>query len=217
MPGVFQVEFRFEGGEGDGVVVDLTPSGMRLRTNHTIEEGTVLSLSLVGPDYQTIHLEGEIRWLSELSPVPIQPHSFAFEAGIIVSDPPDELAQLFDRQSARFIDFRDWPRFPHQLRVEMAGPGVWETTFALNLSRRGLFLMTRRDLGIGQIVQLRTNLNGSDEPLELHGVVVYLLTPEQAEEVGTAPGVGVRLNNVAPAIKQKYTDFLDGLEKKYAT
>lgn len=217
LPGVYQVEFKHLDEAGKGVVVDLSTGGMRLRTNHTIEEGMLLSLSLVGPDYQTIQLDGKIRWLSEMSPTPVQPHPFAFEAGILVPDPSEELASLFDKQSAKFIDFRDWPRFPQKLRIDMAGPGVCETTFALNISRRGLFLMNQRDLDIGQMVQMRTSLEGSSETLELHGNVVYLLTQEDAEEVGTAPGVGVRLGNLAPATKQKYLEFLDTIKKKHGT
>ncbi|NOZ01778.1 MAG: hypothetical protein GXP54_07800 [Deltaproteobacteria bacterium] len=215
LPGVFQVHFTVDGNEGDGVIVDLTPNGMRLRTNYPVEEGKTVHVSMVGPDYQTLEMEGQIRWVTELSPVPIQSHSFAFEAGINVADPPTEMSDIFDRHSARFIDFRDWPRYPYQMRIEMVGPGTWEATFALNLSRRGLFVMTRQELNIGQLVQLRATIDEDEDPLELNGQVVYLLSHQHAEEVGAAPGVGIRLGALPPAVKERYGLFIEHLDKKY--
>lgn len=217
LPGVFQVRFSDNGTRGEGVVVDLTSSGMRLRTNYPVTEDSSIHLSLVGPDYETIEVDGTVRWVSELSPVPVQPQSFSFEAGIRVNDPPPELSRLFDSASDRFIDFRDWPRFPHQMRLELAGPGIWETTFALNLSRRGLFVLTRQEFQTGQLVQMRTTLDGRGESIQLSGEVVYLLTQHMAEEVGGAPGIGVRLSNVTPSVKEQYTSFIEVLENRYQT
>jgi len=213
---VFQVKFVVDDNEVSGVAVDLTCRGLRLRTDEELEEGMQLDLSIITPNYETIDVEGDVRWVVELSPVPYQHQSYSNEAGIHISKASDALNALFDSHSNRFVDFRDWPRFPHRVRLELTGPGLWETTFALNLSRRGLFILTRQEVRTGQMLQLRLSLdNGAPDSLQLNAEVVYFLTESQASEIGAAPGVGVRLGKVDPGVKEKYYEFIDQIEEDH--
>ncbi len=213
LPGIFPVEFEVRGRPGTGVAIDLSPSGLRLRTNHEVSDGQTLHLSLTGPEGSHAELEADVRWVIEFPPF-LNP-TFAFEVGLHTDHPSESFLGLFDREVEKFLDYRDAPRVPNLVRVEVSGPGVWETTFALNISRRGMYVRTDRPLEPGQYVEVRVLLPREADPIPIRMEVVHSLDRARAEEMGTLPGVGLRVTPLPQDLKDRYFGFCEYLENRF--
>jgi hypothetical protein len=207
----FRVSFESSGVKGEGVAVNLSNSGLCLRSLAPLREQATVSLLLKVPDHSDVAISGEIRWVIEISPLVVP--AFPWEAGVRFDNTPPEYMALFNEENQRFMESRQNPRLPHALRIQISGPGTWETTFALNLGRRGLFVRTDQTLEPGALLAIQVFLPGSSRPLGLKGEVVHHLTLAQAMEIGGQPGVGVRLLNTSDESREAYLDLLKHLEE----
>jgi Tfp pilus assembly protein PilZ len=214
LPGVFRARFQSEKVSGVGVVVNLSSRGLRLRTNARLLPGASLDISLLDAPDGPLDLRGLVRWNTELSPL-LHP-VLAFEAGILLENPTREFLALLDRENQRFVDFRGHPRFTRVFRVEMSGPGTWESTYALNLSRRGMFVMTNHEFVLGNLLEVRLFLMGA-QPIETRCEVVYEIERDKAAETGSEPGVGLRILSMQPKARQVFQRYLDDLEERFGT
>ena len=213
LPTAFPVLFTFDGRPEQGVAVNVSKKGLCLRTAAPVPSAATLDLTLVDPKGGQIAVRGLVRWVFELSPM-LQP-TYPIEAGIALEDATPEFLALFHREVDHFVDYRNESRVPHQLRVELSGPGFWETTFALNLGRRGIFVRTDQSLVIGQLVEVRMHMPTFPDPILVRGEVVHVLTPDHAMQVGAQPGVGLRFNVVPSGFRERYQAYLDGLEDRF--
>jgi Tfp pilus assembly protein PilZ len=203
-------------GEADGVAVNLSPRGLCLRTNATLVEGQTLAMALFTTEGAAVGtVTGDVRWVVEMSPL-LQP-TFLHEAGLAIPDPEPGYLELFGRETASFVDYRNVPRFSHLLRVEVAGPGLWETTFALNLGRRGVFVRTDQSLEVGQLVDVRLFLPELEDAIRVRAEVVHVLDREHAAAVGADAGVGLRLGSLPSEVRERYQAYVDELEARFRT
>lgn len=215
LPGAFPVECARRGSRFSGVAIDISPSGLRVRTNTLVEEGEILGLTVKGPEGACADLSAVVRWFVEF-PTYLNP-IFPVEAGLYAPSPSQSYLALFSREFERFLDWREAVRVPNAVRVEICGPGLWEATFALNLSKKGMFVRTNTALQPGQLVEVRLLLPRENEPISLQTEVVHVLDAARALEVGTPPGVGLRLAFVPQHLRQRYNDFCDYLETRILT
>lgn len=213
LPGVFPVEFDLRGRRANGVAIDLSPTGLRLRTNDEVPKGQNLHLFLAGPEGIRAEVDAEVRWVIEF-PAFLNP-TYMFELGLHSEHPSESFLGLFEQETERFLDYRDAPRVPNLVRVEMSGPGVWETTFALNISRRGMFVRTDQSLEPGQYVEIRLLTPGESDPLTLRMEVVHTLNSARSREVGSLPGVGLRFASTSRVLKDRYYAFCEYLENRF--
>ncbi len=213
LPGIFPVEFEVRGRRGSGVAVDLSPTGLRLRTNQEVSDGETLHLSLTDPEGSRADLDAEVRWVIEFPPF-LSP-TFSFEVGLRTDHPSEAFLGLFSREVEKFLDYRDAPRVPNLVRVELSGPGMWETTFALNISRRGMYVRTDRPLEPGQYVEVRVLLPREHDPIPIRMEVVHSLDRARAREMGTLPGVGLRLTPLPQDLRDSYFEYCEYLENRF--
>ena len=90
-------------------------------------------------------------------------------------------------------------------------PGVFQVRFKVNGDKGDGVVVDLTAKGM----RLRTTLEGSTESIQMSGEVVYLLTQQPAEEVGAAPGIGVRIGSIPPPVKERFTAFIKMLENRY--
>lgn len=214
LPVAFSVRFQVRAQPATGVAVNVSPDGLCLRTAQELREGQVLLLSLSAPGYEEVETQAQVRWVQEMSPM-LQP-TFPWEAGMRIEDATPGYLDLFHRENVRFMDYRDAPRYPHLMRVMLAGPGTWETTFALNIGRRGLFVRTEQELDSGALVEVRVHLPGLGDSVPIRAEVVHCLTRDQAKEVGTEPGVGVRMVTLPAWAREAWQNYVTALEERFA-
>lgn len=212
LPSTFRARVSLGGREGMGVAVNLSNEGLCLHTDLVFRSGQQVELGLEVPDWKdTLTLSTEVRWVREVSPL-MEP-IWTYEAGLRVRDPPPAYLELVTQYSRRFLDQRDDPRFPREIRVQLSGPGTWEMTFARNIGRRGLFIRTRQPIPPGALVEIQVFLPGLDRPVPMRAEVVHQVSTEKAVLVGTEPGIGVRLGAVPEWAREAYLAFLRSLEK----
>lgn len=213
LPAVFRVEIDLgRGAKVPGVAVNLSGSGACVHLNEELRPGQEVGLDL-WPAAATdpIRLGGRVRWIEEFSP--ILRTTFAFEAGIGLERVPAEFERFFCRENDRFIDYRMHARSGSRLRVRISGPGLWETTFAPNISRRGLFVRTEHLLEPGQFVEVELFLPDSALPILARGEVVHTIDAARAEAFGSEPGLGLRYTVPSPVDKARLQQYLDELER----
>jgi len=195
-----------------GVAVNLSSEGLCLHTDVVFRSGQQVDLDLEVPERQeALALATEVRWVREVSPL-LEP-LWTYEAGLLVRQPPPTYLELVEQYSRRFLDQRDDPRFPREMRVQLSGPGTWEMTFARNIGRKGLFLRTRQAIPPGSLVEILLYLPGLDRPVPMRAEVIHHVTTEKAMLVGSEPGIGVRLGSVPEWARETYLAFLRSLEK----
>jgi hypothetical protein len=213
LPVTFSVRFQHQGKPAEGVAVNVSPEGLCLRTAQELKEGQVLLLHLSARGYEDVETEVQIRWVQEMSPM-MQP-TFPWEAGARIENPSGDYLNLFQRENVRFVDYRDVPRYPHMMRVMLAGPGTWETTFALNIGRRGLFIRTEQDLDLGALVEVRVHVPGLGDAIPIRAEVVHRLSSDHAKEVGAESGIGVRLVTVPAWARDAWQNYVTALEERF--
>ncbi len=214
LPVSFSVKYQIRGQPATGVAVNVSPDGLCLRTDQQLKEGQVLVLNLSAPGYAEVEVQAHVRWVQEMSPM-LQP-TFPWEAGMRIEDPLPGYLEMFHRENIRFVDYRDAPRYPHLMRVMLAGPGTWETTFALNIGRRGLFVRTEQDLDQGALVEIRVHVPGLGDAIPIRAEVVHRMTRQQAKDVGAEPGIGVRVATVPAWAREAWQAYVAALEERYA-
>jgi len=192
--------------------VNLSTEGLCLHTDVIFRTEQQVELGLEVPDWENaLVLSTEVRWVREVSPL-LEP-IWTYEVGLQVLQPPPLFLDLVEQYSRRFLDQRDDPRFPQELRVQLNGPGTWEMSFASNIGRRGLFIRTRQPVPPGSLVELQLYLPGLDKPVPMRAEVVHLVSAEKAVLVGSEPGIGVRLGSVPEWARESYLAFLRTLDK----
>jgi len=209
---IFPVKFFGPAGSGEGVAFELVPTRLRLRTNDEIIEGENLTFELEGPNQLRASGLATVYYTIEF-PLVLQP-PFEIEAGVKILMPNESYSKLFEIEALSFADYREWTRVPNLLRVEMIGPGFFQTTFALNLSRKGLFVACEAQMHKGQIVEIRLFLPKQTTPLNLRGEVMHVLSREEAKKVCGLPGVGLRLLPMVHNDRERFEEYVEYLEEK---
>jgi Tfp pilus assembly protein PilZ len=214
LPTVFRVEIDAGGGKRfPGVAVNLSGSGACIHLNEELRPGQEVGLDLWPADAaEPIRLAGRVRWIEEFSP--ILRTTFAFEAGLGLDRVPAEFERFFCRENDRFVDYRMHTRSSTRLRVRVSGPGLWETTFAPNLSRRGLFVRTDGLLEPGQFVEVELFLPDAGQPVLARGEVVHTIDAVRAAAIGTEPGLGLRITVPSAVDKARFQKYVDDLERR---
>lgn len=105
-------------------------------------------------------------------------------------------------------DRRRWPRVDVELHVVVRFSRAEDILGAvsLNISRRGVFLVTDQAKPIGTPVRLSIELDDSKQHLGLSGIVIHEATEPTA---GRPRGLGIFLTKVPP----EWDGFCDQLER----
>lgn len=209
------VTFEAHGASWRGVAVNISKKGLCLRTDSPLSEEDLLDLVIEGPGRSAIPIKGRVRWVLELSPF-FQP-IFPLEAGIFIEESSKDFEELFNTNTAVFLDYREDPRVTKPMRVELAGPGFWEATFAMNIGRRGLFIRTDQSVAPGQMVEVGLYLTDSERPVHIKGIVVHVLNEERCVSIGAEPGIGVKFISMPSGFRERINKYMDELEQRYRT
>lgn len=214
LPAVFRVDIEGRGGRRfPGVAVNLSGSGACVHLDEELRPDEEVVVDLWPADAaEPIRLAGRVRWVEEFSP--IQRTTFAFEAGVALDRIPAEFERFYCRENDRFVDYRMHPRFNTRLRVRVSGPGLWETTFAPNVSRRGIFVRTDLLPEPCQLVEVELFLPDDAQPIRARGEVVHTIDPVRASSIGAETGLGLRMSVPSPGDKARFQQYLGELERR---
>ncbi len=106
--------------------------------------------------------------------------------------------------AASGIDRRKTPRADLIVRVDYQSVDELFSDFARNINEGGLFVETDRPHEVGTSVQLQFQIPGSDDPIQVTGLVVRV-SAGNAEE---PPGMGIEFENLDSQARQHINELV---------
>jgi type IV pilus assembly protein PilZ len=101
------------------------------------------------------------------------------------------------------------PRLEYELPVAYQSVSGFITDWAVNISRGGLFINTKKPLSVGTPVKLIVSLPGTKFPFDLTGRVTRINTPHDG--ANHVPGMAIEFVNVDDAKRTLIEDFVERL------
>ena len=96
------------------------------------------------------------------------------------------------RQARELRAPRGFQRFHTQFTVRFRTAREFVREHTQNISRGGVFIQTPSPPQIDEVITVQLELPDGGEPASTSGLVMHRVTPEEAEQQGTVPGIGVQ-------------------------
>src|SRR5207302_1258149 len=87
---------------------------------------------------------------------------------------------------------RAFPRYPAKFAVRFATVQDFVLEYAANISAGGVFVHTEDPPPLKTVVQVEMELPGGGSAVPARGLVVHRVTPTDAKQRGTVPGIGIQ-------------------------
>lgn len=100
------------------------------------------------------------------------------------------------------------PRIPIELPVRLIGTRGEADFLTKDISRGGLFIKTDSPRPHRQLLRIKIELESQLEPIEVHGMVVHSVSPDEAAENNGQPGMGVEFIAFGGAPRERWETFL---------
>jgi len=113
---------------------------------------------------------------------------------------------------ARGMGCRKVPRIDARITVEFSNPKEMGKCLSRNLSKGGIFLHTKTNLDLGEIVSLALIHPVTGDNLEIQGEIVHIRKSlESKPNLGFTDGIGIKFINVDKNLESKIDQFLKKL------
>jgi type IV pilus assembly protein PilZ len=106
-------------------------------------------------------------------------------------------------------DLRQSQRAPVRLRIDYERMNAFFADYTRNISKGGTFIKTSRPLEVGSRCQFSLSLPALPVPLLLEGEVIWILTPEDAQQSGAEPGMGIRFVFADEAGRREFEGMIE--------
>ncbi|HLG20893.1 MAG TPA: TIGR02266 family protein [Bdellovibrionota bacterium] len=208
-----RIHFKTEKISGQGTVVNLSESGLFIRTSRLVPVGSQIMIPVRLADNRVVDLEGHVAWSYELA----EGGDFFGESagmGIELSAAPEEYLRFIAKMrtqlevAPRGVEERF--EIFHRVRFQSGQEFLMEYT--QNLSRGGMYLATKQPLEPGSEIRAQLEIPGIQESLHVVGKVAYRLDPKKAKEVGRTAGYGIQFINLDSETKAKLHHYIHRLE-----
>lgn len=110
----------------------------------------------------------------------------------------------------KFTKSRMSDRLHAELLVAYRTDQGFQTDWAVNISRSGLFINCRAPLPVGSSLAIIISIPGDPTPFTMNGKVVRVKPPE---DKGTTPGMGVEFVELDPSKGIRLEEFVQQLRK----
>jgi len=87
---------------------------------------------------------------------------------------------------------RAFPRYQTRFAVRFSTVQDFVLEYAANISAGGVFVHTEQPPPLKTVVSIEMQLPGSDMPVPAKGIVVHVISKEEAARRGALPGMGVQ-------------------------
>jgi uncharacterized protein (TIGR02266 family) len=108
-------------------------------------------------------------------------------------------------------DERRAARLHHEIPVAYRSVGSFLTDWATNLSQGGLFINTRKPLGVGTAVEILIQLPGEPFPSHLDGRVTRVTAFDSHQNM--VPGMAIEFVDVEPTRRAELERFVQRLKR----
>jgi len=129
------------------------------------------------------------------------------KTSIEVLQPGDELAGDPEKRRSE--------RTPLVVRVDYTTVDSFFSEFTANINEGGLFIETENPPPTGTAVLLKFKLPGEEDPILVHGRVVW--TTARSGAAGPGPGMGIEFDSLDPAARARIDQVVRNLRRDSAT
>ena len=81
----------------------------------------------------------------------------------------------------------------------------------LDASYEGVYLLSDEPLPLRKLIRFRTCIPGSEDDLQMLGLVAHTVNPADADESPVPPGMGIQLFSLGKETRQRWRDYVDKL------
>jgi uncharacterized protein (TIGR02266 family) len=120
---------------------------------------------------------------------------------------PEEQADVVDDPRRAFR------RYQTRFAVRFSTVQDFVLEYAANISAGGVFVHTQEPPPLKTVVSIEMQLPGSDAPVPAKGIVVHRVTPEDAEQRGTLPGMGVQFVEAGDEFRERIDAAIEHILK----
>ncbi len=101
-------------------------------------------------------------------------------------------------------------RVPVRLEVNFQSIDSFLSEYAMNISRGGLFVSTRKPLDVGTKLTLQFTIPDAAVPIKINGEVAWVTTYDKASQL--IPGMGIKFRELSDGDRKKLEEFIDSLK-----
>jgi uncharacterized protein (TIGR02266 family) len=109
---------------------------------------------------------------------------------------------------------RAFPRYPASFPVRFATVQDFVLEYAANISAGGVFVHTQDPPPLKTVVRIQMELPGTGEPVPARGMIVHRVTPQEAQQRGTLPGMGVQFLDGDDQFRDRINAAIDNILQK---
>ncbi len=115
------------------------------------------------------------------------------------------------RRARERRDARDFQRFHTQFTVRFRTAREFVREHAQNISRGGVFIQTRTPPQLDEVITVQLELPDGGAPATTSGLVMHRVTPEEAEQQGIVPGIGVQFLDADDQFRERIDRYVEQL------
>ncbi len=115
------------------------------------------------------------------------------------------------RRARERRDARGFQRFHTQFTVRFRTAREFVREHAQNISRGGVFIQTRTPSQLDEVITVQLELPDGGAPAITSGLVMHRVTPEEAEQQGIVPGIGVQFLDADDKFRERIDRYVEQL------
>jgi type IV pilus assembly protein PilZ len=211
-PMVFPVRYVSEGAAIQTTSRGLSGEGIAVRSLVPPRVGARISLALYLPGNPKPEVAvGIVAASARDRPVPA---GFWVQFTTIDAAARERIAALVADKARRPRELRaprGFPRFHTQFTVRFRTAREFVREHAQNISRGGVFIQTSSPPQIDEVITVQLELPDGGEPAAASGLVMHRVTPEEAEQQGILPGIGVQFLDADDRFRERIDHYVERL------
>jgi uncharacterized protein (TIGR02266 family) len=102
-------------------------------------------------------------------------------------------------------------RLDTKLGVKYGDITSFMSDYAMNISRGGMFISTKKPLKVGTAISLEFIIPDIKVPIKVKGKVLWINEPKQIKGTNLIPGMGIKFQGLHEKERKKLSDFVGNI------
>lgn len=192
---------------------NISKGGIFIRTNHpcALREKVEVFLILPGTQQEIVALGEVIHLVGPEQATEHTPAGMGIQILEIKPEDQNRIEEFIKKQiktSSDVLGRREHPRLEAKVRVKFESKEALVEEYIHNISHGGIFITTNKPAKIHDQIGIILIHPENNQELFLQGEVVRVLSSEDAERLGTVPGMGIKFLKMDTYVKKQIDDFI---------
>ncbi len=202
------IYFGDEAPSQHGYIKTLSLNGLEISSSKIFKPETILKLK-IPTGKEPIRGEGKVRWADSEKQV----SGDAFLAmGIKFEKRPENYAEFLEDLPGKADNRRLEPRFEKVFKVEFSRPEELVEEYSHNISKGGMFVVTKVPLELNSIVNIHIHIEDILKIIHAEGQVVHVISESTAKSADEKQGVGIKFKNFFDNDQEIFLQYIHKLK-----